>query len=71
MALTNQQLEDRVITIENLLNDIQTALNNLVTSRQMIALTSVRQSEIVDLQERVTTIESEILVIQDAISGLS
>lgn len=69
MALTNQQLEDRVITIENLLNDIQTALNNLVTSRQMIALTNVRQAEIVDLQESVVNIQSELSILQDAISG--
>jgi predicted nuclease with TOPRIM domain len=67
MALSNAQLLVRIETIETKLNEMQTAMNNLVSRSQMKALTNVRQSEVVDLQARVETLESEIAILQDAL----
>jgi predicted nuclease with TOPRIM domain len=64
MALTNQQLTERIIAIETKLNDVQTALNNLATKAQLKSLASVRQSDILDLQARVTELETQIQILQ-------
>jgi hypothetical protein len=66
MALSNQQLQDRVEAIETSLNDLQTAVNNLATKKQMQALVNIRQNEIIDLQDRVTSLESQIKILQSA-----
>lgn len=64
MALTNAQLQCRVEAIELKLNEIQTALNNLCTKRQMQALLTIRQTEIDDLKLRVENLEEEIAILQ-------
>jgi predicted nuclease with TOPRIM domain len=66
MALSNQQLQDRIEAIEAAINDMQTALTNIATKQQMKSILNVRQSEIVDLQTRVTSLESQIKVLQEA-----
>ena len=65
MALTATEAL-RIQAIENKLNDLQTALNNVASKKQMKALTQIRQAEIEDLKQRVTTLESEIAVLQAA-----
>lgn len=64
MALSNDQLLDRIVVIEQKLNEIQTALNNVPSKVQMKALLSLRQSEIETLKEQVATLESEIQALQ-------
>jgi len=63
MSLTNDQLLDRIVLLEGMLNDIQTALNNLATRRMVKNLSSVRQDEIDDLQARVTSLESQVALL--------
>lgn len=64
MALSNQQLTERIKVIEDKLNEIQLALNALATTAQLIQYTNIRQTEIEDLKARVTSLESQILVLQ-------
>lgn len=64
MSLSNDQLTERILAIEEMLNDIQTALNNLVPRKEMIAYTSVRQTEINELESRVTELESQVSTLQ-------
>lgn len=64
MALTNDQLLERIVVIEQKLNEMQTALNNVPSKVQMKALLSLRQSEIETLKEQVATLQSEIQSLQ-------
>jgi len=54
----------RIEAIENALNDMQTAVNNVATKGQMKALLTLRQNEIDDLQSRVESLEAQIKVLQ-------
>ncbi len=60
MALSNDQLLERIEAIETTLNEVQKALNKLATKAQLIQLLNIRQAEIVDLQTRVTTLENRV-----------
>ena len=64
MSLTNDQLQERIETIEDTLNDMQDAVNNLATKAQLKQLTNIWQSEITDLQDRVTALESQVATLQ-------
>ena len=64
MSLTNDELEARILIIEDTLNDIQTALNALATKRQMKALLNIRQQEIIDLQNQVESLQSQVTALQ-------
>lgn len=64
MALSNQQLTERVEVIEAKLNEIQLALNALATKAQLKQLVNIRQAEIEDLKVRVTSLESQIQALQ-------
>jgi polyhydroxyalkanoate synthesis regulator phasin len=79
MALTNEELtaevlalkakahlfpEDRLKAIEVKLNEVQTAMNNLATKRQMKGLLNIRQSEIEDLKTRVAALEAQVAALQ-------
>lgn len=66
MPLTNAQLQERIEAIENKLNEIQVALNNLATKKQLNQSVNVRQSEITDLQTRVSDLESEVQTLQSS-----
>lgn len=63
MALTVTE-ERRIQAIEKKLNELQTALNNLVSKRQMKSLLNIRQAEIEDLKTRVTALETQIQALQ-------
>jgi len=63
MALTNDQLLERIVAIENAINELQTALNNLATRRLVKNLASVRQDEIDDLKTRVESLESQVALL--------
>ena len=64
MSLNNQQLEDRIIVIEEKLNEIQTALNSLATKRQLKQLLNIRQAEIDELQQKVASLETQVAALQ-------
>jgi hypothetical protein len=57
MALSNKQLQDRIESIEDKLNDIQVALNQLATRTQLKAILNVRQSEIIQLRQDLEQVE--------------
>jgi len=59
-------LLSRITAVEDLLNVMQTALNGVATKQQMKALLALRQAEVTDLQARVTALESQIAILQDA-----
>ena len=73
MALTDAQVQVRIEELESKANEIQVALNNLATRRQLNASMLVRQKEITELQQLTTTLQSEIEALQaiivDAPSG--
>jgi uncharacterized coiled-coil DUF342 family protein len=64
MSLTNDQLLDRIVEIEEMLNDVQTALNNVASKTTVKNLAALKQQELEALRERVTTLESEIRILQ-------
>ncbi len=64
MALTNLQLEERIIVIEALLTEIQTALNAIVPKKTINAAIALKQQEIEALKARVTILESQVAVLQ-------
>jgi polyhydroxyalkanoate synthesis regulator phasin len=64
MALTNSQLEERILLIEEKLNEMQVAINNMATKAQLKQFTHIRQTEVDDLKARVTDLESQIAVLQ-------
>ncbi len=66
MSLTNDQLLDRIVEIEEKLTEIQTAMNNLVAKKTVNNSIALKQQEIDSLKERVTTLESEIAILQAA-----
>lgn len=64
MALTNNELEARIIVIESKLNEIQAALNNVATRAMLVQMVNVRQAEIDELGRRLTDLESAVALLQ-------
>lgn len=64
MSLTNDQLLDRIVAIEDTLTTIQTALNNLAAKKTLNAAMGLKQQEIEALKSRVTELESQISALQ-------
>ena len=58
--------EQRVRTIEEVLNDLQTALTNVMSKQQMQQLLLLKQTEVDNLTARVSDLESQITVLQAA-----
>jgi hypothetical protein len=63
MAWTSAE-SDRVKTIEEVVNDLQTAVNNLMSKAQMRQLLFVKQSEVDNLTQRVATLERLLQIVQ-------
>ncbi len=63
MAWTNPE-ETRIETIEKLLNQMQTAINNLASQQQLRSLVALKQKEIADLTTRVSSLESQVTLLQ-------
>jgi len=64
MALTESEAL-RIIKIEEKLNEIQTAINNLASRKQMKQILNLRQSEIDELKSRVAALESQVSILQE------
>lgn len=65
MALSIEQITDRLLAIETKLNEMQVAINKLATKVQLKSLTNIRQNEIDNLQTRVAALESQIVILQN------
>lgn len=66
MAWTTAE-ETRIQAIEELLNKLQTAINNLMSKQQMRQLLLIKEEEINTLKERVTALEAQIAVLQGSL----
>ena len=64
MAFTSEE-ETRIQAIEQKLNELQTAANKMITLDQMNQLLLLRQQEVKILDERITSLESQVLVLQE------
>lgn len=60
MSLSNDELLQRIVEIESFLNNVQTALNNLATKKQLTQLVNIRQNEIIALQKQVQDLQEQI-----------
>lgn len=63
MAWTDAE-KARVMAIEVILNDLQTAVDNLMSKAQMRQLLLIKQTEIDNLTTRVATLERLLEIIQ-------
>lgn len=66
MALTAAE-EARIDAIEKVLNELQIAINNLVSKRQVNMLLLVKQDEIDTLKTRVDQLETQLTTLQNRI----
>ena len=69
MAWTTTET-NRVESIETALNNIQTAMLNLVNRNQMIAYTTVRQNEIDTLTTKVASLEARMTTLEARVTAL-
>ena len=67
MALSNQELQDRVIALEKQLTNVQVAITNLATKKQLEQLNFINQRNITDLQDRLAIVEADIASIKSQI----
>ena len=63
MSFTAEE-ELRIQAIELTLNDLQTAANKMLTRQQGKALLNIRQQEIIQLQEDLETVKSQLAILQ-------
>jgi hypothetical protein len=63
MAFTDAE-EIRIQAIETCLNNLQTAVNNLSTRKMVKALANVREQEIIDINAEITTLKTQIAILQ-------
>lgn len=63
MAWTDAE-NDRIGTIELLLNKIQTVILNLASQKQLRNIVVLKQNEINDLTARVTALEQQVAILQ-------
>ena len=74
MSLSNDQIEDRILSIETLLTDIQTAINALATKqqlKQMMLVNAQVDNTNTDWETRVEAIEELLTSMQTAINALA
>jgi polyhydroxyalkanoate synthesis regulator phasin len=64
MAWTDAET-NRIEAIEDMLNKLQVAINNLASKKQMQQLLLLKQNEIDSLTQRVVTLESQITLLQN------
>jgi polyhydroxyalkanoate synthesis regulator phasin len=64
------QLAAKVAALENIVNLMQTAMNNLATKQQLNSLLSIRQAEIESLKARVSTLETTVISLDARVTAL-
>ena len=70
MALTNQQLEDRVLLIEDLLNKVVRIVNNsLVTREEFNQNSLLKDATLSAIQTSLTSLQSAVTVLQDTVNN--
>ena len=62
---TVDHLLDRILALEEKMNDMQTALNKLATKAQLTSVLNIRQNEIKQLQEEVESLKTQVAALQD------
>jgi polyhydroxyalkanoate synthesis regulator phasin len=67
MAWTDAE-EQRIETLEEVVNDLQTAASNLASKQQMQQMLLIKQAEIDALTERVAALESQVTVLQGTLT---
>jgi polyhydroxyalkanoate synthesis regulator phasin len=65
MALTESE-NARILAIEEMLNNVQVALNQLATKTQLKSLANIRQAEIDTLKEQVAALEQRIFNLESS-----
>ena len=65
MAWTDAE-DSRVNAVERALNTLRRAVLNVTTKREFRQLLLIRQQEIEDLKERVTTLENQVTLLQQS-----
>jgi polyhydroxyalkanoate synthesis regulator phasin len=68
--MTIDQLTAQVTALENIVNIIQAAMNNLATKQQLTSLLSIRQADIESLKSRVTALETTVSSLDVRITAL-
>jgi polyhydroxyalkanoate synthesis regulator phasin len=66
MAWTDSETA-RVVAIEELLNQVQTAIQNLASKAQMRQLLLLKQAEVDALTTRVASLEAQLTVLQNSL----
>ena len=66
-ALTNTELTDRIVELEEALTDLQVAYSNLASRKQLSDLNLINQRNIKDLQDRLSIAEADIKFIKSKI----
>ena len=59
--------ENRIQAIETMLNNLQVAVNNVVSKLQMRQLLLVKQAEIDSLTQRVESLETQVTNLQNTL----
>ena len=62
---TDSDIEERVEEVETALNSIQIAMNKLATQAQLKSFVNIKQSAITDMEERITSLETQVATLQD------
>ena len=63
-ALSNQELTDKLDAMIKVINDIQVAMTHLAAKAQLRQLTLLNQTDINDLKNRVSSLETQIAILQ-------
>lgn len=58
---------ERINTLENVVNDIQTAITNLMSKLQMRQLLMIKQAELDALTARVEALETQLTTLQNTL----
>lgn len=66
MAFTDAE-EKRIAAIEQMLNNLQVAINNLASKQQMRQLLLIRQTEVDELTQRIETLETQVTNLQNTL----
>jgi hypothetical protein len=63
MAMTDAEVQ-RITSVEEAVNDLSTVVNNLAPKQELRQLQLLRQSEIDEIKQRLTSIESQLKILQ-------